>query len=227
MRAFERARAEGARAIELDARVCVDGTCFVFHDETLARMTAAAAGGPDDRRADGLELGALRAVDLGGGARIPTLVEVLDWARAGDVAVNVELKHGTHQRAALVRGVLQDVRSSGADVLLSSFDPALLALAAAWGPAVPRALLTHLDQSFWATVVQRTVRAPIVAAVHIERTQAAAHDLGRYAARGLRLGAWTVNDASEARDLVRRGVATIITDRPGDMLVALKTVIRT
>jgi glycerophosphoryl diester phosphodiesterase len=63
--------------------------------------------------------------------------------------------------------------------------------------------------------------------VHIERTQAAGQDLGRYAPRGLRLGAWTVNDAAEARDLVRRGVATIITDRPGEMLAALRGVTRT
>jgi glycerophosphoryl diester phosphodiesterase len=75
--------------------------------------------------------------------------------------------------------------------------------------------------------LQQAVRAPIVEAVHIERTQAAAHDLSRYAGRGLRLGAWTVNDASEARDLVRRGVATIITDRPGEMLAALRGLTRT
>jgi glycerophosphoryl diester phosphodiesterase len=226
MRAFERARAEGARAIELDARVCADGTCFVFHDDTLARMTAA-VGRPDGRPVDGLELAQLRAIDLGGGARIPTLAEVLDWARAADVAVNVEMKHGGSQRLALGRGVLRDVRSSGADVLLSSFDPALLAVASAGGPAVPRALLTHRGQPMWATLLQQVVRPPFVEAVHIERTQAAAHDLGRYAARGLRLGAWTVNDASEARDLVRRGVASIITDRPGEVLAALREVTRT
>jgi glycerophosphoryl diester phosphodiesterase len=226
MGAFDRARAEGAGAIELDARVCADGVCFVFHDETLARMTEA-AGRSDARAVDGLGLGALREVDLGGGARIPTLAEVLDWARAADVAVNVELKHGTAPRAALVRAALQDVRSSGADVLLSSFDPVLLALAAAWGPAVPRALLTHSGQPLWATALQQTIRAPAVEAVHIERTQAPAHDFGRYAARGLRLGAWTVNDPSEARDLVRRGVATIITDRPGEMIAALQSVTRT
>jgi glycerophosphoryl diester phosphodiesterase len=226
MRAFDRARAEGARAVELDARICADGVCFVFHDDSLARMTEA-AGHADARLADELHLAALRAVDLGGGARIPTLAEVLDWARAADVAVNVEMKHGTAQRAALVRGTLRDVKASGADVLLSSFDPLLLAHAAVAAPAVPRALLTHRAQSPWATVLQQTVRAPVVAAVHIERTQAASHDLAGYAGRGVRLGAWTVNEGAEARDLVRRGVATIITDRPAEILASLSTVTRT
>jgi glycerophosphoryl diester phosphodiesterase len=226
MQAFERARAEGARAIELDVRVGADHSCFVFHDDTLARMTEA-AGGSDERPVDGLDAAARAAVDLGGGARIPALVEVLDWARAADVAVNVEMKHGAARRVALVRGTLDAVRSSRADVLLSSFDPALLALAVVWAPDVPRALLTHRGQATWAAVLQHAVRAPLVEAVHIERTQATARDLGRYAARGLRLGAWTVNDPIEARDLVRRGVATIITDRPGEMLAALRNLTRT
>jgi glycerophosphoryl diester phosphodiesterase len=39
--------------------------------------------------------------------------------------------------------------------------------------------------------------------------------------RGLRLGVWTVNDASEAADLVALGVATIITDQPGAILEAI------
>jgi glycerophosphoryl diester phosphodiesterase len=185
-----------------------------------------ALGRPDGRRVDDLPWPELRGVDLGGGARVPALAEVLDWARTADVAVNVELKHGTARRAALARGVVREARSSGADVLLSSFDPVLLALAAAAAPALPRALLTHSGQSLFATALQQAVRAPVVEAVHIERTQAPAHDLGRYAGRGLRLGAWTVNDPSEARDLVRRGVATIITDHPGDMLAALQPVTR-
>jgi glycerophosphoryl diester phosphodiesterase len=226
MPAFERARGEGARAIELDARVAEDGTCFVFHDETLARMTEE-VGRADRREVDTLSAAELRAVEVGEGVGIPTLAEVLDWARASDVAVNVEMKHGTRHRALLVRETLRAVSTSGADVLLSSFDPLLLALAAAWAPHVPRALLTHRGQAQWATVLQHAVRAPVVEGVHIERTQAVGQDLGRYAARGLRLGAWTVNDPTEARDLVRRGVAAIITDRPGEMIAALRGVTRT
>jgi glycerophosphoryl diester phosphodiesterase len=45
--------------------------------------------------------------------------------------------------------------------------------------------------------------------------------LARYARRGLRLGVWTVNDPREAINLVRLGVASIITDAPGTILKAL------
>src|SRR4029077_7808752 len=44
--AFERARREGALAIELDVRTCADGNVVVFHDTTLSRT----ADGRDERR---------------------------------------------------------------------------------------------------------------------------------------------------------------------------------
>jgi glycerophosphoryl diester phosphodiesterase len=39
--------------------------------------------------------------------------------------------------------------------------------------------------------------------------------------RGLTVGAWTVNDPREARDLVGIGVTSIITDAPGEVLAEL------
>jgi glycerophosphoryl diester phosphodiesterase len=218
--AFERARAQGARAIELDVRTCAGGEVVVFHDDTLARMTQA-TGRPDGRSIRDVPAAELARIDLGGGARIPSLREVLSWARAADVGVNVELKHEVPDRRALARGTVADVRASGADVRLSSFDPLLLAFAAARAPHLARALLTHEDQRRWADVLQEAMRRPIVAALHVERTQADPSALARYRRRGLRVGVWTVNDPAEARELVRLGASAIITDQPGEMLAAL------
>jgi glycerophosphoryl diester phosphodiesterase len=217
MEAFERARAEGARAIELDARTCAGGDVVVFHDETLERMTRNAV----NRRVSDVPLAELRALDLGRGARIPTLGEVLDWARHRDVAVNVELKHDTRDRGTLSRGALRSVRSRRADVLLSSFDPGLLAMAAVLAPEVPRALLVHADQPRWASALQEVARPPWVSALHLEKPQATARSLARYARRGLRCGVWTVNDEYDALELVGLGVRTVITDAPGVVLAAL------
>ena len=221
LHAFERARLQGARAIELDVRTCAGGECVVFHDETLARM-AGAAGRADPRRVADVPLAELRAIDLGGGASVPTLGEVLSWARSTGVAVNVEMKHDVPSRRVLARVTSTVVLASGADVLLSSFDPLLLALAMASMPSVPRALLTHAKQAAWAAAVQEMVRPPLVGALHVENVQARPGALARYARRGLRVGAWTVNDPREGRDLVAAGVASIITDAPGEMLAALR-----
>jgi glycerophosphoryl diester phosphodiesterase len=216
MAAFEQARRQGARAIELDVRTCGSGEVVVFHDETLSRMT----GSRDERRVDAVDWASLARVDLGGGARVPRLGEVLGWAREAGVAVNVELKHEVPSRRALVRAAVRALADAQADVLLSSFDPLLLAMAAARASRVPRALLTYADQPRWAGAVFRASRPPFVQAVHLDRAQAAASVVGACARRGLRVGVWTVNDASEAREFVRDGAATIITDAPGRLLAA-------
>ncbi len=215
MPAFERARAEGALAIELDVRTCAGGDVVVFHDETLERMTA----GRDRRPVEDVPLEELRRIDLGGGATVPTLASVLGWARLHAIAVNVEMKHDVPSRLALARGTLRAVRALGADVLLSSFDPRLLGLAAALAPSVPRALLTHTGQPAIAGAIQRAARAPFVRALHLERTQG--DGISGALSRGLRVGVWTVNDPDEARELVRLGVASIITDAPGLVRAAL------
>jgi glycerophosphoryl diester phosphodiesterase len=215
--AFERARREGARAIELDIRTCAGGKAIVFHDETLGRMT----GERDSRRVSDVRWEELRGLDLGGGASVPALSETLVWARGCGVAVNVEMKHDVPGRLELAREAARAVDASGADVLLSSFDPLLIGLAAALAPSLPRALLTHKSQARWADALQEAVRPPLLRALHVERTQVHAGTVARFRRRGLRVGVWTVNDPEEARELVRLGVGSIITDRPGDVLRAL------
>ena len=194
--AFERARGQGARAIELDVRTH-GGEVIVLHDATRATPAE------------------LRAME------VPTLDDVLAWARERDVAVNVELKHDVPSRAALARAAARIVRASGADVLLSSFDPLLLAAAGAMAPRVPRAMLFHARQARWADALEAAMRPGFASSVHLERTQTDPRTIARARARGLRVGVWTVNDPDEAVDLAALGVETIITDAPGRVLAAL------
>ncbi|HEX3771098.1 MAG TPA: glycerophosphodiester phosphodiesterase [Polyangiaceae bacterium] len=214
--AFEQARRQGARAIELDVRPCAGGTVVVFHDETLARMT----GHRDERRVADVRSDDLLAIDLGG-ATVPTIDEVLAWARAAGVAVNVEMKHGVSNRRAFVRATVDAVQASRADVLFSSFDPAVLAIAGVLAPSIPRAFLTEARAPAWARILEEAARRPVVQGLNLERIAASADRVARYRRRGLRVAAWTVNDAAEARELVRLGVASIITDQPGAILAAL------
>jgi glycerophosphoryl diester phosphodiesterase len=209
--AFEQALRQGASAVELDVRPCAGNALVVFHDAGLSRATE----GRDGRRVGGVDLGELRAFG------VPTLEEALSWARSNGVGVNVEMKHDVTDRAALAWGTVHAVRATRADVLISSFDPLLLALAATAAPALPRALLVRAGQPVWASGVQAAARPPLVAWLHLERTQVEPSALARYARRGLRLGVWTVNDPREAINLVRLGVASIITDAPGTILKAL------
>ncbi|HEY6461360.1 MAG TPA: glycerophosphodiester phosphodiesterase, partial [Polyangiaceae bacterium] len=150
---------------------------------------------------------------------IPLLADVLDWASAHGVAVNVELKHDVPDRRVLLHRVARVLRHTRADVLLSSFDPVLLAGAAVAMRGVPRALLTSRDQR--PAVPARVASRPFVQAVHLERTQTAPAAVARFVSRGLRVGVWTVNDPREAADLVALGVQTLITDAPGALVAAI------
>src|SRR5215472_12707910 len=75
MASFERGLALGADWIELDVHLSRDEALIVIHDETLDRTT----------NGHGLvrehTLAELRTLDAGGGQPIPTLDEVLAWAR--------------------------------------------------------------------------------------------------------------------------------------------------
>jgi glycerophosphoryl diester phosphodiesterase len=209
--AFERARREGALAIELDVRTCAGGNAVVFHDATLSRTT----DGRDDRR-----VADVAAEELGS-MGVPRLEDALSWAHSCGVAVNVEMKHEVASPRQLARATVQAVLRAGADVLVSSFDPRLLALVALLAPRLPRALLVGRRQPLWAHALQRAARSPLVGWLHLERTQVTTIGLARHMRRGLRVGVWTVNDPREAVDLVRLGVASIITDAPGAVLRAL------
>jgi glycerophosphoryl diester phosphodiesterase len=200
--AFEEARRQGARAVELDVRTSRDGEVVVFHDAALAE----GAGGRLVRDVSTRELRALG---------VPTLHDVLRWAREHSVAVNVEMKHDVSDRLGLARSTARAVRATGADVLFSSFDPLLLSVGGFFAPDVPRALLVHSGQAVWADLVQRAARPPWAAFVHLDRTQAHPAAIVGLLRRGLRVGVWTVNDPDEALQLVRLGATSIITDAPG------------
>jgi glycerophosphoryl diester phosphodiesterase len=211
--AFARARSEGALAIELDVRTCQGDDVIVLHDPDLARVTE----GSDRRAVATMSRAEVERVRIGGvgGERVPSLEAVLDWAK-GRAALNVEAKHDVRDRFALARSIARTLRRHPAvEVLLSSFDPTLLAMLAVVAPRVPRAWLTHEGQASWERVWgPLAARAP-VAAVHLERRQANPALVASLQRAGKKVGVWTVNDPREARDLAALGVDWIITDDVG------------
>ena len=185
----------GANAVELDTHVSSDGIVVVHHDETVRDKPIATHSWSE-----------LEAIDLGGGARIPTLDQVL-VALAGKATVYVEMK-GAHIEEHVV-GV---VRRHSTAVALHSFDHAAVERARAVAPEIPRGIL-----------LDRAVTNPIqVMRRAIERTEArdvwphwslASADLVRAASDlGSRVIVWTVNSADKARHMRSLGVEGVCTD---------------
>jgi glycerophosphoryl diester phosphodiesterase len=98
--------------------------------------------------------------------------------------------------------------------LISSFEPACLAVARDLSPALPRGLLVKRLASDW----RDAVAALGCATVNLGRRHASTAAIAAVLAAGLELAVWTVNEADEAAALRAAGASAIITDRP-DALV--------
>jgi glycerophosphoryl diester phosphodiesterase len=218
--AFDQALREGAEGVELDVRTCATGELVVLHDPTLEHVTA----GADTRAAIDLPARELAAVPLahGASASIPLLTEVLAFARARRLAVNVELKRDVPSRAAVVLAAARLLRSWDPThpILVSSFDPVMLAGFAVLAPHVPRAILVHPEQ--WRRTALLAAHPLRVDAVHLEHTLATPARVARLHAAGKLVNVWTVNDVDEARRLATAGVDGIITDVPALLRAAFR-----
>ncbi len=86
--AFRKAAELGADMVELDVQRTADGQAAVIHDLFLR------APGGQVLPVKESTLSELRAVDLGGGERVPTLVEALAVIRDAGLGAYIELKDG-------------------------------------------------------------------------------------------------------------------------------------
>jgi glycerophosphoryl diester phosphodiesterase len=210
--AFERAVKEGADAIELDVRLCATGEIVVFHDPDLKRMS-----GEQDRR----EVQRVSYLELATKHRAPVLRDVVVFCNDRRVGLNVEVKYDFVDRARLVRGVIRTLDEfPELDVIVSSFDPRILAYIRVARPRLRLAMLTTTERR-WSLPLARVLAARrLVFAVHLERTQAKPALVRAIRSRGVRVGVWTVNDPEEARALRAAGANWVITDAPGKMVRA-------
>jgi glycerophosphoryl diester phosphodiesterase len=205
LRSFARALELGATWLELDVHLVHD-RLLVIHDDTLDRTTDGRGPLTDH------PLAALRALDAGGGERIPFLEEVLELAR-GRARLNVELKGpGT---AAPVVTLLQAAIASGnwqpGQLVLSSFDWSALAEARRREPALPVAPL--VGKGAGGEVLETAERLE-AEAIHISRWSARGRLVDAAHGRGLAVRVFPVNRAWEYELMVRLGVDGIFTDFP-------------
>jgi glycerophosphoryl diester phosphodiesterase len=209
--AYALAVEQRADMIEIDLHRTRDAATVVIHDE---RPEGLAAGEIADAT-----LAELRALDLGGGERVPTFEEVLD-AFGRTIPFNVELKRGT-------RGPYPGLEAAAADAVarrglldrtvFSCFEDAVLARLAEVVPGARRALLLGPERAEHALARARAVGAesihPWIGLATRELVEAA-H------AEGLAVHVFTVNRTQEARQLLDLGVDGLFTDFP-DRLRAL------
>ncbi|WP_158542992.1 glycerophosphodiester phosphodiesterase [Phytoactinopolyspora halophila] len=196
---FELAVEHGANEIELDLRLSRDGTIVVMHDATVDRTTNGTGGVHE------LTYDELRALDAGGGARIPTFDEVLD---AVDVRLQVHLKDPAVIEP--LRTLLTRRRDDRERISPCSFDLGCVSVLADQLPGCVVGL------------VRRTGRRDVVldAEAHGARRVVFGWtgmdaDLVAFARdRGVHCSVWPVNTAEQLHDAVALGVDGFTTDHP-------------
>jgi glycerophosphoryl diester phosphodiesterase len=202
--AFDKALALGARWIELDVQLH-DGQLWVFHDQRLERCTNGKGWLVDHDAA------ALRALDAGGGERIPVLREVLEHLR-GRVALNIELKTGAGTAAAVAQA-LRAAFASGwqpEQFLVSSFNLPELREFKRLVPEVTLGVLlcgVPLDLAAASTELGARV-------VSLDRDFAEPALIADAHARGMKVFVFTVNEREDIARFRAAGADGVFTDFP-------------
>ncbi|APG89225.1 glycerophosphoryl diester phosphodiesterase (plasmid) [Sinorhizobium americanum CCGM7] len=143
--AFEAAKAAGATTVEIDVVLTADGEPIILHDLTVDRTTDGHGFAAD------LSLEQIRRLDAGvrfhpafAGTKIPTVAEALDWAKADDMGVVLEIKEAERPDIA-VDSVAALLRATGTvdRVIVISFDHVLLKRVIERHPDLATEAITH------------------------------------------------------------------------------------
>ena len=189
-----------------------DGELVVVHDWDLRRLAG------DRRVVERLAAAELAGVALALGERrgaAPTLRALLD-ALPGEYPVNVELKRRDAPRVRFAAALAACAAGRG-QLLVSSFDHALLDEVAAAVPGVPISPLERHDPARLLAAGERLGAWGL----HCHRRLATAPLAREAAAAGRPLLVYTVNAAREARRLFALGASGVFSDWPDRLLAGL------
>ncbi|MCK5237910.1 MAG: glycerophosphodiester phosphodiesterase [Candidatus Thorarchaeota archaeon] len=200
MQSFESAIHLGADMIELDVRESADGQLVIIHDYDVERVST------KEGIVVEMSLQELKSLDLGDGARIPTLEQVLDTFQ-GRIKVNIELKVPDieSKTLAIVSG-----RNMINDVIFSSFYHMILTEIKVLDNKVNTAVLYEHpleDPVSYALELGASAINPLYTLLDPEI-------ISKAHASNLQVYPWTVNDEEAIEDMVSIGVDGVITDFP-------------
>jgi glycerophosphoryl diester phosphodiesterase len=213
MAAFRLAVEQSADWIELDVHQTADGNVVVLHDFTMRRTAG------DRRTVKALSLEQIRKLDAGSwwdqcfrGQRIPTLDEVLEFAR-DRISVQIELKRGSPFYPGIEQRLLEAVHRSGAGnrVAISSFDLPALRMLRRIDRKITLGLLTRKTKPREILAEAESLGAR---SIHISTHRLSTSILTEAHAVGLPVYIYTVNRPSLMARYLSMGVDGLFTNYP-------------
>jgi glycerophosphoryl diester phosphodiesterase len=211
--AFRLGASYGYRAFECDVKLSADKQPFLLHDATLDRTSAERGLAADRTWAE------LSRIDAGGwhsrafaGEPLPSLEAVARYCQRNGFALNLEVKPtpGQEHETGVVVGQRCTALWAGQStpLLFSSFRPEALWGAKESAPEIARALLLDELWPGWLSVAQSLACVAVV--TNYKLMDAAL--IAELHSHGLRALCYTVNEASDAEQLIALGIDGLITD---------------
>jgi glycerophosphoryl diester phosphodiesterase len=219
MAAFHLAHKLGADMIELDVQLSADGIPIVFHDSLLDR-TSNGSGAPWNYHVKELKL-----LDAGSwfsasykGEPIPTLAEVLDWAK-DKILVNIEIKPesvSVDNVNGIEKKTIELVKEHGVEnkVIISGFDYRSVRRVKEYAPGIRTGLLFNRKSSEGVDYRDLTMQN------NADYFHCSWREMNEKRAAVLRDAAipfliYTVNSSRLMKKMIRLGASGIFTDKPG------------
>jgi glycerophosphoryl diester phosphodiesterase len=217
--AFRKAVALGASFMETDLQLSRDSHFVAIHDDTVNRTTNGQGAVHD------LTLADLRRLDAGSwfgseyaGERIPTIEEILEFAKKNDVVFYLELKPaGSWGGEHALIGALRESGEIQRTVVIS-FDAAILEAVRKIEPTLMTGLLYDgqldmpIEKALEVGARQLVVRGDLVTPWMLSDARK----------KDLQVVCWTVNHPAHMRLLMAAGVDGIMSDYPDRLAAAQK-----
>jgi glycerophosphoryl diester phosphodiesterase len=199
--------------VELDVQLSADGHVVVFHDDWLDRTTD--GQGPLAERT----LAELKSLDAGGwfdprfaGEPIPTLEEVLAWAR-DRIPLFVELKYSAQPDPALIGAVVERIVAHKMmdRVMVISFEHQALRRVKARAPGIATAALYKMPVADPVELARQIGADAVMPLWHL----VTADDVTRCHDAGLSVNAW--GSDADYPALIAIGVDCVNADHPAQV----------
>ena len=236
--AFRLAVEAGAGGLELDVHMTRDGHIVVIHDATVDRTTNG-SGAVSEMTLDelrGFDAGHNFSPDggptlpyRGRGVRVPTLGEVLE--ELPGVAINVDIKAGSPGIEETVLGVLREAKALRRALVVSTPHATVKQFRKVSGGRIATGasrweigVFYILSRLRLERIVRPTYTALQVPLRHRGILVVTPHFVRAAHARGVRVDAWTINQADEMHRLLDLGVDVIMTDRPEMLTEVLREI---
>ena len=208
MAAFEQAKRDGADVCELDVQQSADGVIFVSHDSNFKRISGVDKGAWELTWEQICELDATGDYWQGKAEKqsYPLLDDVISWAEANDMMLNIELKPTGHE---------VDFEKCVADIVNAhDFGNRCIVTSQAYDTVArmkeyaPEATCTYVTTLAYGDICQLDAAD----AFSVEETSATPVLVGYLHAHGKPVLAWVVNSEPSMLRVIGNGVDNVITD---------------